>query len=66
MRTIFAVVLLLYSAAAMAQTSPPTVGGKPLVQVKPSGEGLGAPYVFVSSLAVTVSVFLPIVRVPAT
>ncbi len=22
----------------MAQTSPPTVGGKPLVQVKPSGE----------------------------
>ena len=38
MRTIFAVVLLLYSAAAMAQTSPPTVGGKPLVQVKPSGE----------------------------
>ena len=38
MRTIFAVVLVLYSATAMAQTSPPTVGGKPLVQVKPSGE----------------------------
>ncbi|TMK07669.1 MAG: hypothetical protein E6G71_10480 [Alphaproteobacteria bacterium] len=38
MRTIFAVVLALYSGAAMAQTSPPTVGGKPLVQVKPSGE----------------------------
>src|SRR5258705_13278319 len=38
MRTIFAVVLVLYSGAAMAQTSPPTVGGKPLVQVKPSGE----------------------------
>ena len=35
MRTIFAVVLALYSGAAMAQTSPPTVGGKPLVQVKP-------------------------------
>jgi hypothetical protein len=38
MRTISAVVLILYSATAMAQTSPPTVGGKPLVQVKPSGE----------------------------
>ena len=38
MRTIFAVVLVLYSGAAMAQASPPTVGGKPLVQVKPSGE----------------------------
>ena len=38
MRTIFAVDLALYSGAAMAQTSPPTVGGKPLVQVKPSGE----------------------------
>ena len=38
MRTIFAVVLVLYSGAAVAQTSPPTVGGKPLVQVKPSGE----------------------------
>ena len=40
MRTIFAVVLALYSGAAMAQTSPPTVGGKPLVQVKPSGEAV--------------------------
>ncbi len=38
MRTIFAVVLALYSGAAIAQTSPPSVGGKPLVQVKPSGE----------------------------
>jgi hypothetical protein len=38
MRTIFAVVLVLYSGAAIAQTSPPTVGGKPLVQVKPRGE----------------------------
>jgi hypothetical protein len=35
MRTILALVLVLYSAAAMAQGSPPTVGGKPLVQVKP-------------------------------
>ncbi len=39
MRTVFAVVLVLYSGAAIAQTSAPTVGGKPLVQVKPGGEG---------------------------
>jgi len=37
MRKILALVLVLYSAAAMAQGSPPTVGGKPLVQVKPRG-----------------------------
>src|SRR6266436_1210842 len=37
MRTILALVLVLYSAAAMAQDSSPTVGGKPLVQVKPRG-----------------------------
>jgi len=35
MRTIPALALVLYSAAAVAQGSPPTVGGKPLVQVKP-------------------------------
>jgi len=36
MRMIVALVLILYSAAAMAQANPPpTVGGKPLVQVKP-------------------------------
>jgi hypothetical protein len=46
MRTILALVLVVYSAAALAQgtapapgtgpgNSPPTVGGKPLVQVKP-------------------------------
>jgi hypothetical protein len=35
MRTIFALVLVLYSASAFAQGSPPTVGGMPLVQVKP-------------------------------
>jgi len=29
--------MVLYSAAAIAQGSPPTVGGKPLVQVKPRG-----------------------------
>jgi hypothetical protein len=39
MRSIFALVLILCSAAAFAQSSPPpTVGGKPLVQVKPRGE----------------------------
>ena len=42
MRTLFALVALLYSTAVMAQSSPPpaassppTVGGQPLVQVKP-------------------------------
>jgi hypothetical protein len=35
MRTILALVLVLYAATALAQTTPPTVGGKPLVQVKP-------------------------------
>jgi hypothetical protein len=34
MRRIFVLVLALYPAAAIAQGSPPTVGGKPLVQVK--------------------------------
>jgi hypothetical protein len=38
MRKILALAAVLYSAAAMAQNSPPTVGGKPLVQVKPRGE----------------------------
>jgi hypothetical protein len=38
MRTTLALVLILYSAAALAQGSPPMVGGKPLVQVKPRGE----------------------------
>lgn len=37
MRTIFALVLILSSTAALAQSSaPPTVGGKPLLQVKPT------------------------------
>ena len=35
MRIMLALVLVLYSAAAIAQGTPPTVGGKPLVQVKP-------------------------------
>ena len=38
MRIVLALVLVLYSAAAMAQGNPPpTIGGKPLVQVKPHG-----------------------------
>jgi hypothetical protein len=37
MRKTLALIAVLYSAAAMAQGSPPTVGGKPLVQVKPHG-----------------------------
>lgn len=35
MKIILALVLVLYSAAALAQGNPPTVGDKPLVQVKP-------------------------------
>ena len=35
MRKTLALIAVLYSAAAMARDSPPTVGGKPLVQVKP-------------------------------
>jgi hypothetical protein len=42
MRRILAFVVVLYSAAAMAQGSPPTVGGKPLVQVKPHAKPQGA------------------------
>ena len=37
MRTILALVLVCCAAAAMAQGAPPSVGGKPLVQVKPKG-----------------------------
>ena len=38
MKITLALVLVLYSAAAMAQGHPPpTVGGKPLVQVAPRG-----------------------------
>lgn len=51
MRTILALVVVLYSGAALAQAAapatsgpPPTVGGKPLVQVKPRGsKGTSAP-----------------------
>ena len=35
MKIILALVLMLYSAAAFAQGNPPTVGERPLVQVKP-------------------------------
>ena len=34
MRTIFALVLALNATAAIAQGIPPTVGGKPLVQIR--------------------------------
>jgi hypothetical protein len=37
MRKILALVMVLYSAAALAQSTPPTVGGKSLTQVKPRG-----------------------------
>jgi hypothetical protein len=37
MRKILALVMVLYSAAAVAQSTPPTVGGKLLTQVKPRG-----------------------------
>ena len=49
MRTILALVVVLYSGAALAQATapagsspPPTVGGKPLVQVKPRGSAPNA------------------------
>ena len=42
MRKALALVLVLYSAAAMAQGSPPMVGGKPLLQVKPRGTAVAA------------------------
>jgi hypothetical protein len=35
MRSLVAVAAVLYSAAALAQSGPPMVGDKPLVQVKP-------------------------------
>jgi hypothetical protein len=38
---ILALVAVLYSAAAFAQTDTPMVGDKPLVQVKPKGGGKG-------------------------
>jgi hypothetical protein len=38
MRIVLTLVAVLYSGAALAQSGPPpTVGGKPLVQVKPRG-----------------------------
>jgi hypothetical protein len=43
MRSVLALVVILYCAAAMAQGGPPTVGGKPLVQVKPHGAAAKPP-----------------------
>jgi hypothetical protein len=37
MRKILTLVLVLYPAVAMAQGNPPTVGGKPLTQIKSRG-----------------------------
>jgi hypothetical protein len=37
MKKLLALVLVLFSTAAIAQDRPPTVGDKPLVQVKPKG-----------------------------
>jgi hypothetical protein len=51
MRKILALALVLYSAAAMAQGSPPTVGGKPLVQVKPRGAPAKTPSIAAKLLA---------------
>jgi hypothetical protein len=36
-RVLWVLLGLLFSATAFAQSPPPTVGGKPLVQVKPKG-----------------------------
>jgi hypothetical protein len=36
MKRLFALAVLLNSAAALAQSPPPTVGGKPLLQIKSS------------------------------
>jgi hypothetical protein len=43
MRRTIALILIFYSAAALAQGNPPTVGGKPLVQVKPRGAPAAGP-----------------------
>ena len=43
MRRILALVLVLYLATALAQGSPPTVGGKPLVRVKPHNAAKAKP-----------------------
>jgi hypothetical protein len=37
MKKLLALVLVLFSTSAIAQDKPPTVGDKPLVQVKPKG-----------------------------
>ena len=37
MKALVVLLTMLWSAAAWAQASPPMVGGKPLVQVKPRG-----------------------------
>jgi hypothetical protein len=39
MKTLIVIVVALWSTTALAQSPPPTVGGKPLVQVKPRNAG---------------------------
>jgi hypothetical protein len=41
MRIMLTVLAILYSTAAFGQSTPPTVGDKPLVQVKPKPKGTG-------------------------
>lgn len=57
MRKILALALVLYSPAVIAQDKPPTVGGKPLVQVKPKG---AAPKAKPQSIAVRLQACLEI------
>src|ERR1700730_11300262 len=56
MRRILALVLVLYSATALAQGSPPTVGGKPLVRVKPHNAAKAKP----QSIAAKMQAFIEI------
>lgn len=61
MRTILAFVLVLYAGAAIAQDKPPpTVGGKPLVQVKPKAAAPKAPKEKPKSIAVRLQACLEI------
>ncbi len=61
MRKILALALVLSSGAAFAQDKPPTVGGKPLVQVKPKGAApKAAPKAKPQSIAVRLQACLEI------
>lgn len=61
MRKFLALVLVLYSGAAFAQDKPPpTVGGKPLVQVKPKDAAPKAPKAKPQSIAARLQACLEI------